>query len=74
MPALLQLQGQLPEWMKLPSSVALPYGSFDAALDDPCNASAAESMRRAVAAASGDPSPAALRAVRCACPTDWLIK
>ena len=32
------LRGKLPEWINLPTSVALPFGSFDAVLQDPMNA------------------------------------
>ena len=28
------LQGKLPAWIKLPQSVALPFGSFEAVLED----------------------------------------
>ena len=58
------MQGQLPAWVKLPPSVALPYGTFGATVDDPCNSSNADALREAIAVASNDPSPAALKAVR----------
>ena len=31
------LRGKLPDWINLPTSVALPFGSFDAVLKDPIN-------------------------------------
>lgn len=31
-------QGQLPGWVKLPASVAIPFGAFEAALQDETNA------------------------------------
>ena len=31
------LRGRTPSWIKLPSSVALPFGTFDATLNDPIN-------------------------------------
>ena len=31
-------QGQLPDWVKLPASVAIPFGAFEAALQDEMNA------------------------------------
>lgn len=31
-------KGQLPAWVKLPASVAIPFGAFEAALQDEMNA------------------------------------
>lgn len=32
------LQGSLPDWVMIPKSVALPFGTFEAVLNDPVNA------------------------------------
>lgn len=34
----MRVQGQLPAWVKLPASVAIPFGAFEAALQDEMNA------------------------------------
>jgi len=31
------LQGKLPDWIHLPTSVALPFGAFETVLADPLN-------------------------------------
>jgi hypothetical protein len=50
---------QLPEWLKLPASVALPHGSFEAALRAPLNRDMAAQLQdlagRIAAAAVEDP-------------------
>ena len=55
-------QGKLPGWIRLPKSAALPFGSFEAALDAAPDGDAA---RRVIAAADADASAANLAAVRC---------
>ena len=55
------MQGELPEWIRLPASAALPFGSFEAALDA---APDADALRRLIAEADEDPSAAKLAAVR----------
>ena len=55
-------QGKLPGWIRLPKSAALPFGSFEAALDASPDGDAA---RRKIVAADADPSAANLAAVRC---------
>ncbi|CAI5459203.1 unnamed protein product [Closterium sp. Yama58-4] len=39
------LQGKLPSWIHLPTSVALPFGSFESALADPINQSVAAEIK-----------------------------
>ena len=41
-----RLQGRLPDWVKLPSSAAMPFGCFEAVLSDPKNAALAEQVQR----------------------------
>ncbi len=38
------MQGRLPAWVKLPCSAALPFGSFEAALQHPQNNPAAAAV------------------------------
>lgn len=65
--ALVIAQGKLPGWIGLPKSAALPFGSFEAALDASPDKDA---VRRKIAAADADPSAAKLGAVRCV--ASWL--
>ena len=55
-------QGKLPGWIRLPGSVALPFGSFEAALKA---APDGDAVQRLILAADADPSEANLAAVRC---------
>ncbi|KAK9863129.1 hypothetical protein WJX84_006375, partial [Apatococcus fuscideae] len=41
-----QLKGHLPDWIHLPASAALPFGTFEAALGDSRNAEAAAEIHR----------------------------
>lgn len=47
-----KLQGKLPGWIMLPPSVALPFGAFQAALEDPSNAEVASALGLAKDSAS----------------------
>jgi hypothetical protein len=40
---------QLPAWLKVPQSVALPHGVFEAVLQDPVNADVAGQLQQLVA-------------------------
>ncbi|KAK9854757.1 hypothetical protein WJX84_004423 [Apatococcus fuscideae] len=42
---LTQLKGQLPDWIHLPASAALPFGTFEAVLEDNLNAGIADAMQ-----------------------------
>jgi alpha-glucan,water dikinase len=42
--------GALPEWVQLPGSIAIPFGSFEAALDDAANKDVKAALDAAVAA------------------------
>lgn len=57
----LLLQGNVPKWVKLPASVALPFGSFEAALADPANSQVREELD---ARCSGGNAPQALTGIR----------
>jgi len=56
-------QGKLSGWIRLPKSAALPFGSFEEALDA---SPSKDAVLRKIAAADGDPSAANLASVRCA--------
>lgn len=43
---LCNLQGRLPPWVKLPCSAALPFGAFEAVLQQPENAAAAAAVQQ----------------------------
>ena len=43
---LCNLQGQLPPWVKLPCSAALPFGAFEAVLQQPENAASAAAVHK----------------------------
>ena len=64
------LRGRLPEWLRTPPSVTIPFGAFEAALADPANADAAARHAAALAAlaggARGADAGAALAAARAA--------
>ncbi|WPT16709.1 Alpha-glucan water dikinase [Picochlorum sp. SENEW3] len=45
---LASLRGKLPEWISLPSSIALPFGSFEAAMSSPINADIASQLEKSV--------------------------
>jgi len=54
-----RLRGKLPDWVKLPASVALPYGTFDAVVGAQENAGVAQRLRELSAdlgACASDPS------------------
>ncbi|KAI8477159.1 MAG: R1 protein [Monoraphidium minutum] len=57
------LRGRLPEWVKLPAAVTVPFGSFEKALDDPANAAVkrelAATIERLKALAKQQPTPVA---------------
>ena len=64
------LRGRLPEWLRTPPSVTIPFGAFEAALADPSNADAASRHAAALKAlaggARGADAGAALAAARAA--------
>ena len=43
------IQGRLPPWVELPSSAALPFGAFEAVLQQPENAASAAAVQRLLA-------------------------
>ena len=45
---LASLRGKLPEWISLPSSIALPFGSFEAAISSSINADIASQLQKSV--------------------------
>lgn len=45
---LANLRGKLPEWIALPSSIALPFGSFEAALESTINKDTATALQEAI--------------------------
>lgn len=50
------LCGKLPEWIRLPASMALPFGAAEAALADPVNAAAQAELARLLPLAEQAPS------------------
>ncbi|KAL3137438.1 COP9 signalosome complex subunit 8 [Trebouxia sp. C0010 RCD-2024] len=60
----LKLRGQLPVWVNLPCSAALPFGAFEAVLQQPQNAAIAAAVQKLDA--EQPPSPDQLQAVRAA--------
>ena len=60
--AALSVQGKLPGWIRLPKSAALPFGSFEAAVEA---APGGDELQRHMSVADADPSGANLAAVRC---------
>lgn len=44
---LARLRGQLPDWIHVPASVALPFGSCERVLQDPANANVAKTVAAA---------------------------
>lgn len=58
------IQGQLPVWVNLPCSAALPFGAFEAVLQQPQNAAIAAAVQKLDA--EQPPSPDQLQAVRAA--------
>jgi alpha-glucan,water dikinase len=52
------LRGQLPDWVSLPSSVTLPFGCFEEALDDPVNKGVKDRLKKAARQVSDGPAPA----------------
>lgn len=65
---LAKLRATLPDWVRLPSSVALPFGVFEAVMGDPANAGAAAQLQQLQAelgnARVGGGIPPALAAAR----------
>ena len=61
---IINIQGQLPPWVNLPCSAALPFGAFEVVLQQPQNASAAAAVQELDA--EQHPSPDQLQAVRAA--------
>jgi alpha-glucan,water dikinase len=59
---LAKLRSTLPEWVRVPSSVALPFGVFEAVLKDPANAGPAAQLKQLQA----DLGNARVRAASCA--------
>jgi hypothetical protein len=41
----MDVQGKLPEWIKLPASVALPFGTFEEVMEDPINQESCQSIK-----------------------------
>ncbi|KAL3148775.1 COP9 signalosome complex subunit 8 [Trebouxia sp. C0009 RCD-2024] len=60
----LKLRGQLPVWVNLPCSAALPFGAFEAVLQQPRNAEVAAALQKLDA--EQHPSPDQLQAVKAA--------
>ena len=50
------LRGELPEWIALPSSVTLPFGCFEEALDDPANADVKRRLLESAKLVSDNPA------------------
>ncbi|KAK9830544.1 hypothetical protein WJX72_012386 [[Myrmecia] bisecta] len=48
-----KLQGKLPAWIHLPPSVAIPFGTFEAVLEDGANTAVAEQLRRLTSSDAG---------------------
>jgi len=53
------LRGRLPDWVKLPASVVIPFGGFDAALKQPENAAGARQIQALLAELRGSQDPQA---------------
>ena len=70
---LADLRGRLPDWVRLPASVAVPYGVAEEVLQGAGNEGAAEAVRAAVAAldsgAAGEAASSALASARAALAT-----
>lgn len=58
------IQGRLPTWVKLPCSAALPFGAFEAVLQQPENAATAAAVQKLVDVQQ--PSPDQLEQLRSA--------
>jgi alpha-glucan,water dikinase len=62
-----RLSGRLPDWIRLPASVALPFGVCERVLEEPCNRDEAEEHRgliHTLAQADRDAVPALLARLR----------
>lgn len=62
---LAKLRSTLPDWVRVPASVALPFGVFEAVMDDAANAGAAAQLRRLQAELGS--ARVSLQAVTCPC-------
>lgn len=59
-------QGKLPSWIGLPAAAAVPFGAFEAVLQDPANRNVAQELQQLSGRFATEPYPAEhLAVIRC---------
>jgi len=56
------MQGKLPVWIKLPASVALPFGTFEEVLKDPVNQESCQAIEALLQKPAGQQEGSSVRA------------